>query len=162
MGLNSRKTRSVTAGAVRLEIQRVPGQPSDRSTPLTPGGSSATAPGPRAPSMAFAKQEQARLLLGPPASAGSRQARTHGLEGQGRGRLAERLTGTDGVPGSRGKPRGIRGELVELSVIEEGVGARGDPGAGASSHINAGPSPRPSTSHLDSRGCCTRAGGHAQ
>jgi hypothetical protein len=43
-----------------------PGQPSDHSTPLTPGGSSATAPGPRSPSMAFALQAQARHLLGPP------------------------------------------------------------------------------------------------
>lgn len=43
-----------------------PGQPSDHSTPLTPGGSSTTAPGPRSSSVAFAKQAQARLLLDPP------------------------------------------------------------------------------------------------
>ena len=42
-----------------------PGQPSDRSTSLTPGGSSAPAPRSQMRSMAFALFERARLLLGP-------------------------------------------------------------------------------------------------
>ena len=43
-----------------------PGQPSGRSTPITPEGSSAPASGSRAPSMAFAVAIAARLPLGPP------------------------------------------------------------------------------------------------
>ena len=42
-----------------------PGRPSARSTPNTPEGSSAPAPGTRAPSMAFAVREPARLPLFP-------------------------------------------------------------------------------------------------
>src|SRR6266700_953688 len=42
-----------------------PRQPSDRSTPNAPGGSSAPAPGSLVPSMAFAHPTRARLLLGP-------------------------------------------------------------------------------------------------
>ena len=42
-----------------------PGRPSARSTPNTPEGSSAPAPRPRAPSMAFAVREPARLPLFP-------------------------------------------------------------------------------------------------
>src|SRR5512132_518468 len=43
-----------------------PGRPSARSTPNTPEGSSAPAPGTRAPPMAFAVREPARLPLLPP------------------------------------------------------------------------------------------------
>src|ERR687895_864163 len=43
-----------------------PGRPSARSTPNTPEGSSAPAPGPRAPSVAFAVDEPARLPLSRP------------------------------------------------------------------------------------------------
>ena len=42
-----------------------PRQPSDRSTPSTPGGSSVPAPGSGAPSVAFAHCIEARLPLGP-------------------------------------------------------------------------------------------------
>jgi hypothetical protein len=43
-----------------------PGRPSARSTPATPEGSSAPAPGPRAPAVAFAVDEPARLPLSRP------------------------------------------------------------------------------------------------
>jgi hypothetical protein len=58
-----------------------PGRPSARSTPATPEGSSAPAPRPRAPSMAFTVDEPARLPLprpdgaGPPDDARSRFTR---------------------------------------------------------------------------------------
>ena len=42
-----------------------PGQPSDRSAPLTPEDSSVSAPGSQIPSMAFAHNPEARLPLGP-------------------------------------------------------------------------------------------------
>src|SRR2546421_11091965 len=41
------------------------GQPSDHSTPITPGGSWAPAPGSGVPSVAFALPKRARLLLAP-------------------------------------------------------------------------------------------------
>jgi hypothetical protein len=47
---------------------QLPGQPSDHSTPLTPGGSSASAPGSRTPSIAFAVQAQAWALQVPETS----------------------------------------------------------------------------------------------
>jgi len=43
-----------------------PGQPSDRSTPTTPEGSSTSAPGPKTSSMAFAVGRSARHPLDPP------------------------------------------------------------------------------------------------
>ncbi len=47
-----------------------PGRPSARSTPITPGGSSASAPGSQTPSLAFAVVEPARHPLFPRSRAG--------------------------------------------------------------------------------------------
>jgi hypothetical protein len=58
------------AGRGRGGPPQFPGQPSDRSEPPTPEGSSVPAPGSQAPSMAFALPEQARLPLDPPTRAG--------------------------------------------------------------------------------------------
>jgi hypothetical protein len=63
-----------TAGSAALQPLMFPGrdgppqltgQPSDRSTPLTPEGPSTPAPGSQTPSMAFAAAATARLPLGP-------------------------------------------------------------------------------------------------
>lgn len=50
-------------GQGRVGPLQFPRWPSSRSTPPTPGGPSAPAPGPEVLSMAFAKSTQARLLL---------------------------------------------------------------------------------------------------
>ena len=57
------KPAATSSGHTPLQFQ---GQPSDHSTPTTPGGSWAPAPGPEVLSVAFALPIQARLLLVPP------------------------------------------------------------------------------------------------
>ena len=52
----------VPAGRGRGGSLQFQGQPSDHSTPPTPGGAWASAPRPTMPSMAFALSEQARLV----------------------------------------------------------------------------------------------------
>src|SRR5919106_3022976 len=55
----------VPAGRGRGGSLQFPGQPSDRSAPLTPEDSSVSAPGSQIPSMAFTHKTEARLPLGP-------------------------------------------------------------------------------------------------
>jgi hypothetical protein len=65
-GLIGRRAARPRSRQGRGGSPQFPRQPSDRSTPPTPGGSSASAPGPRTPSMAFTHPRQVRLLLYPP------------------------------------------------------------------------------------------------